>query len=41
MKLDFTGRGRRAPGGDDRAPRAAFWCALSVWVLTLAVPRPT
>ena len=24
------------PGGDHMTPRAAFWCALSIWVLTLS-----
>jgi signal transduction histidine kinase len=30
------GKSHRPPGGDHMTPRAAFWCALSIWVLTLS-----
>jgi signal transduction histidine kinase len=30
------GKSHRPPGGDHGAPRAVFWRALSIWVLTLA-----
>jgi signal transduction histidine kinase len=29
------GKSHRPPGGDHMTSRAAFWCALSIWVLTL------
>jgi hypothetical protein len=34
MTPDYTGEPRSA--GHHLTPRAAFWCALSIWVLTLA-----
>src|SRR6266516_4240842 len=36
MTPDSTGELRSA-SGRTMTPRAAFWCALSIWVLTLAV----
>src|SRR6266436_2826800 len=35
MTPDSTA-GQRSAGGGILTPRAAFWCALSIWVLTLA-----
>jgi signal transduction histidine kinase len=35
MTPDSTGKARPASGGT-MTPRAAFWCALGIWVLTLA-----
>jgi signal transduction histidine kinase len=38
MTPDYTGEPRSA--GHHLTPRAAFWCALSIWVLTLATAGP-
>lgn len=35
MTPDSTGEPQSASGGA-MTPRAAFWCALSIWMLTLA-----